>query len=430
MQRYTECGALQKQKTTALRAMCHQLNIPVRKTKKAMVQSIIKAKAITLDSDYKDMSLNSKIATADIKISHWIASRISIRIRAIPTIDRCAITNARIEKGEHFAVVEERHLDGILFLKLADNRGWVFETDHKQRVLCNRINPVSEQDAMTPLKNYSGVKTLEMTVDNLPTKLAAIKSHIVNDWNSSCVPRGIHLPWNIFEDDVKEYIDNTSNQKNAEYRAKLKQYRDIQDSNALQVYQKLQARNQLHYVNISAMDLSAFAAWSFQQENHNVEHLCDRWQSMSKLDKSKYIPNAPFDILADDQRWHDFAAHRSALLEIASSEDEERKQENESMDTSKSYNNSLLTELIQHEDSKKSTDTKIQRSLRQGKKYKHGHKVKSTNKSGTLTRYSTKQSNNATSEVDKAKKSFLFMRQCYVKYSRHLKKRQHLLTGS
>ena len=44
-----------------------------------------------------------------------------------------------------FLFVEERHIDGMLYSRLAGGRGWVFVTHDKRGVLCDRITPISKE---------------------------------------------------------------------------------------------------------------------------------------------------------------------------------------------------------------------------------------------------------------------------------------------
>lgn len=63
--------------------------------------------------------------------------------RAVPAIDATR-TNHRLEAGDHFWVAEERPStdgSGVLFLRLADGRGWLFDQKPGVGVLCVRAAP-------------------------------------------------------------------------------------------------------------------------------------------------------------------------------------------------------------------------------------------------------------------------------------------------
>ena len=77
--------------------------------------------------------------------TEWVARQLNIRIRHFPNQDRSHLTEYRIEKEEHLFVVEERHIDDMLYLRLADGRGWLFVTHDKHGVLCDCITPISNK---------------------------------------------------------------------------------------------------------------------------------------------------------------------------------------------------------------------------------------------------------------------------------------------
>ena len=57
--------------------------------------------------------------------TEWVARQRNICIRHFPSQDLSHLSEHRIEKEEHVVVVEERHIDDMLYLRLADGRGWL-----------------------------------------------------------------------------------------------------------------------------------------------------------------------------------------------------------------------------------------------------------------------------------------------------------------
>ena len=112
-----------------------------------MIQCILNASsaaaAQTLVSGTQPGATSTEEGT---EYTEWVALQRSIHIRHLPSQDRSHLTERRIEKEERLFVVEERHIDGMLYLRLADGRGWVFVTHDKHGVLCDRITtPISNK---------------------------------------------------------------------------------------------------------------------------------------------------------------------------------------------------------------------------------------------------------------------------------------------
>merc|ERR1712232_1432997 len=64
-----------------------------------------------------------------------------VRIRTTPEVNG-AMTGDTVKDGEIFQVSEERKDDdGMIYLKLADNRGWVIERRSDLGVVCVRHDP-------------------------------------------------------------------------------------------------------------------------------------------------------------------------------------------------------------------------------------------------------------------------------------------------
>jgi len=73
-------------------------------------------------------------------ISHWMYSpevMAPIATRSVPELDGQRLVH-RLQPGEVFAVSEERESDGIVFLRLADGRGWLFDRKPGVGAMCVR----------------------------------------------------------------------------------------------------------------------------------------------------------------------------------------------------------------------------------------------------------------------------------------------------
>jgi hypothetical protein len=96
-------------------------------------------------------------ATPATFLTQWIYSpdiKVPIDVRATPDVNgpRCPTT---LSPGEIFQVAEERASpDGIIFLKLADGRGWVFDRKPGAGNMCARHTaPVSRQFSVAQIVN-------------------------------------------------------------------------------------------------------------------------------------------------------------------------------------------------------------------------------------------------------------------------------------
>ena len=118
--------------------------------------------------------------------NEWITHG-KIRIRYTPSQEQSERTQHSLQQRESFLVKEEKYIDNILYLNLADGRGWVFERDHKGRILCTRVQSIQKMKAIpnhmednnisdSIRESYSGNSSLEHARSSLqPNKLKDLR---------------------------------------------------------------------------------------------------------------------------------------------------------------------------------------------------------------------------------------------------------------
>ena len=114
-------ASLEKESVVKLRNMCHELNVPTSRKKADMIQCILNASsaapAQTLVSGTQPGATSTKEGA---EYTEWVARQRNIRIRHFPSQDGSHLSEHRTEKEEPFLIVEERHIDDMLHLRLAD----------------------------------------------------------------------------------------------------------------------------------------------------------------------------------------------------------------------------------------------------------------------------------------------------------------------
>ena len=133
------------------------------------------------------------------------------------------------------------------------------------------------------------------------------------DWNRTCLPKGIRWPWNVFQEVLEWRIANPSEQDTVSSTQAQDEFRQIQTSDALQMFGKLPAMRQCSYVDISIEELSSFVAWSAKSKFDDVQKLYDASDSLNACEKCEHITEKPVDVLAVDRFLKSVATHSMLL---------------------------------------------------------------------------------------------------------------------
>lgn len=102
---------------------------------------------IRKDPSHDKVGLASKgPARARPTNSLWANSCTTILVAASSSIGH------RLHPDDIFDVSEERCIEGTLFLRLTDGRGWVFDRNGKGSILCHRLGNVDNNTYTVPVK--------------------------------------------------------------------------------------------------------------------------------------------------------------------------------------------------------------------------------------------------------------------------------------
>lgn len=92
-----------------------------------------------------------------------------LRVRSAPRLEALVSSAPKLQPGELFVVSEEREIDGVIFLKLADDRGWLFDKKPGVGTMCTKVNTNVEEWRCNPCTGRPLTLLSAPKMDSKPT---------------------------------------------------------------------------------------------------------------------------------------------------------------------------------------------------------------------------------------------------------------------
>ena len=149
------------------------------------------------------------------------------------------------------------------------------------------------------------------------------KVDMIDKWQSACVPPDIRQPWDVFHEHILYEDDDLADET---LLAHQKDLHAVQKLGALRAFQKLPARRQHMYTEVSLQELAAFATWNATSSIADAMERNAVWTSLDDDLKADHVPHNWRALLARDPMWHMLIADEMKK-EVEEHQEKEKKKE-------------------------------------------------------------------------------------------------------
>ena len=138
--------------------------------------------------------------------------------------------------------------------------------------------------------------------------IESLQQHKAVDWMSELVPLTIRRPWQVFEEDLREKLEDAECHGKRLNRATRMNLTTVQGRGARVAFGSLAEKLQRFYVEVSIKELAAYVSW--QGRVGCSLGLAAEWDALECDDKCEWVHENPRAVLAADPTWTPLLARR------------------------------------------------------------------------------------------------------------------------